>query len=112
MHLYGPFLEMPQNPHVMLTFETVHNPLRLPSETTSERLKVVRACGVFHIWTWKCASRHNGVHFFNISTSKSGPSMVCVVHFDFEMCFPPQRRALLHHLDLQEWSETISFLHF
>ena len=25
-----------------------------------------------HIWT-SCASRHNGVHFFDISTSKSGP---------------------------------------
>ena len=42
----------------------------------------------------KCASRHNGVHFFDISTSKSGPRMVCFVHFDFEMCFAPQRRAL------------------
>ena len=45
---------------------------------------------------WKCASRHNGVHFFNISTSKSGPRMVCFVHFDFEMCFAPQRRALFN----------------
>ena len=35
------------------------------------------------ILTWKCASRHNGVHFFNISTSKSGPNVVCFVHFDF-----------------------------
>ena len=23
--------------------------------------------------TWKCVSRHNGVHFFDISTSRSGP---------------------------------------
>ena len=60
----------------------------------------------------KCASRHNGVHFFNISTSKSGPSMVCFVHFDFEMCFAPQRRALFRHLNFQKWSETVSFLHF
>ena len=29
------FLEMLQNPHVFLTFEKVHNPLRLPRETTS-----------------------------------------------------------------------------
>ena len=41
------FLEMPQNPHVLLTFEKVHNPLRLPRETTSERPKVVRTAGVF-----------------------------------------------------------------
>ena len=35
--------------------------------------------------------------FFNISTSKSGPELVCFVHFDFEMCFVPQRRALFRH---------------
>ena len=40
------FLEMPQNPHVLLTFDKVHNPLRLPRETTSEPPKVVRTCGV------------------------------------------------------------------
>ena len=52
--------------------------------------------GVLYILTWKCASRHNGVHFFDISTSKSGPTMVCFVHFDLQMCFAPQRRALFH----------------
>ena len=77
-------------PSRFLTFDAVHNPLRLPRETTSERR-------VFHILTWKCAlrattactfstshlpkvvwawcvlyilsskraSRHNGVHFFD-----------------------------------------------
>ena len=35
------FLEMLQNPHVLLTFEEVHNPWRLPRETTSEPPKVV-----------------------------------------------------------------------
>ena len=34
--------------------------------------------GAYSILTSKCASRHNGVHFFDISTSKSGPSMVCL----------------------------------
>ena len=115
---------MLQNPHFLLTFDKVHNPLRLPRQTTSEPLKVVRTLGVFNMLTSKCASRdngvhfstsqllkvvrtwcvlyiltskcalrHNGVHFFNIATSKSGPDMVCFVHFDFEMCFAPQRRA-------------------
>ena len=87
------FLAMLQNPHVLLTFDKVHNPLRLPRETTSERPKVLRIPGVLNILTLKCASRHNGVHFFDISTSKSGPDLVCFVHFDFEMCFAPQRRA-------------------
>ena len=54
---------------------------------------------------WKCASRHNGVHFFDISTSKSGPKLRCFGHFDLEMCFAPQRRALFRHLNFQKWSE-------
>ena len=147
------FLESLQNPDVLLTFDKVHNPLRLPRETTSERQKVVRACGVFthfyfqmcfvpqrrvlfrHLnfqkwsgpgvfcafWlrnvfrattactfstsqlpkavrTWgvlsfftcKCASCHNGVHFFDISTSKSGTDLVCFVYFNLKMYFVPQ----------------------
>ena len=130
---------MLQNPQVLLTFDKMHNPLRLPRETTSERPKVVRTprvCNIlasemcfapqqraffrhrnFQTWseplvflciltskflfapqrralfrhlkkvarswcvlyilTSKCASRHNGVHFFDISTSKSGPELVC-----------------------------------
>ena len=32
--------------------------------STSQRPKVVQACGVLCILTWKCASRHNGVQFF------------------------------------------------
>ena len=57
---------------------------------------MVREWCVLYILTWKCASRHNGVHFFDISTSKSGPDLLCFVHFDLEMCFAPQRRALFH----------------
>ena len=64
------FLEMLQNHHVLLTFEKVHNPLRLPRETTSERQKVVRTPGVFNILTSKCASRHNGVHFLTSQLPK------------------------------------------
>ena len=40
----------------------------------------------------------------NIWTSKNGPYMVCFVHFDLEMCFAPQRRALFRHLNFQKWS--------
>ena len=80
--------------------------------STSQLPKVVRTWCVLDILTWKCASRHNGVHFFDISTSKSGPDLVCFVHFDLEMCFAPQRRARFRHLNFQKWSETASFLHF
>ena len=99
------FLEMLQNPHVLVTFDALHNPLRLPRETTSEPPKLVRTWCALYILTWKCASRHNGVHFLDISASKSGPTMVCFVHFDLEMCFAPQRRALVQHLNFQKWSE-------
>ena len=66
---------------------------------------MARTCSALYILTSKCASRHNGVHFFDISTSKSGPRMVCFVHFQCEICFAPQRRALFRHLNFQKWSE-------
>ena len=66
------------NPHVLLTFDNIHN----------------------------------GVHFFHISTAKSGPDLVCFVHFDLEMCFAPQRRALFPHLNCQKCSETQVFCTF
>ena len=66
---------------------------------------MVRPWCVLYILTWKCASRHNGVHFFDIATSKSGPTMVCFVHFDFQTRFPPQRRALFRHRNFQKWSD-------
>ena len=78
----------------------------------SELPKVVRTLSVFNILTWKCASHHNGVHFIDIATSKSGPRMVCFVHFDLEMCFAPQRRPLFGHLNFQKWSENGVFCTF
>ena len=132
------FLKLLQNPRVLLIFDKVRNPLRLPRGTTSERPKVDRTCGVFNILTskcasrhndvhflslfnmstskvlggrqfltlltLKCASRHNGVHFFDIATSKSAPKLRCFGHFDLEMCFAPQRRALFRHQNFQKWS--------
>ena len=48
-------------------------------------------------------SRHNSVQFFNITTSKSAPSIqkVCFVHFDFETRFAPQRRELFQRPNFQ-----------
>ena len=113
------FLDMLQNPTVLLTFDKVHNPVHLPRETTSERpsgpsmwcfvhfdletcfapqrraffrhlnIKKCSEREVFlNFFTSKCASRHNGVHFFDISKSKSGPEL---------MCFAPQ---CLHFFDI------------
>ena len=60
---------------------------------TSQLLNVVRAMVCLHILTCKCASRHNGLQFLDIRTFKSGPKLVCFVHFDLKMCFAPQRCA-------------------
>ena len=44
-------------------------------------------------------------HFFDITILQSAPKLVCFVHFDFEMCFAPQRRALFGHLNFQKCCE-------
>ena len=96
-------------PLVSLTF-WLRNVVRATTActfSTSEPPKVVRTPGVFNILTSKCASRHNSAHFFDISTSKSGPTMVCFVHFDSEMGFAPQRRALFRHRNFQKWSHGV-----
>ena len=76
--------------------------------STSQLPKVVRRWCVFYILTSKCASRHNGVHFFDISTSKGVPELRCFVHFDFEMCFGPQRQAIVMS-HLASWLRTRRF---
>ena len=69
--------------HVSCTAPAIADPLQMSHachrfwKCTSERPKVARACAVFHILTSKCASRHNGVHFFD----------------NFEKC--PKRAVLL-----------------
>ena len=77
-------------------FEMCFAPERRAFFLTSQLPKVVREWCVLYSLTLKCASRHNGVHFFDISTSKSAPRPRCFVHFDLQMCFAPQRRALFH----------------
>ena len=55
--------------------------------------------------TSTCVSCHNGVHFFDISTSTSAPKTVCFVHFDLEMCYVLPSRTLFRHGNFQECSE-------
>ena len=80
--------------------------------STSQLPQVVRTWCALYILTWKCASRHNGVHFFDSSTSKSGLNLVCFLHFDLEMCFAPQLCSLFRHLNFHKWSEPLVFWHF
>ena len=91
---------------VFCTF-SLGNVLRATTEctfSTSQLPKVVRDRQFLTLLTWKCASRHNGVHFFDIATSKSGPRPSVFNTFDLEMCFAPQRRALFRHRNFQKWS--------
>ena len=80
--------------------------------STSQLQKVVRTWHVLYIFTWKCASRHSGVQFFDISTSKSAPNLTCFVHFHLKMCSSPQRRAIFRHLNFKKWSEPDMFCTF
>jgi len=57
----------------------------------------------FNIFTSKCASRHSGVHSFDIRTSKSGLNM---------RCFSPQRRAIFRHQNFKKCSEHEVFCTF
>ena len=86
-------------PNVVCLYIWLRNVLRATTACTfptSQLPKVVRTWCALCILTSKCASRHNGVHFFDISPSNSGPTLVCFVRFDLEMCFAPQRRAIFH----------------
>ena len=76
--------------------------------STSPRPKVLRPWCVLYILTWKCASRHNGVHFFDISTSKSGPNLVCFVHFDLE-CASRHNGVQFFISHLASWLRTRRF---
>ena len=72
-----------------LVFLTFWLPNRLRATTactfsTSQLPKVVRTPVALNILTWKCASCHNSMHFFDISISKSGPNPWCFYHFEWK----------------------------
>ena len=80
--------------------------------STSQLPKVVWTWCVLCILTLRCVSRHNGVHFLNISTSKIAPNVRYFYLFHLQMCFAPQRRALFRHLNFKKCSEREVLLPF
>ena len=75
--------------HVVFCTFWLRNVLRATTActfSTSQLPKVVREWCVLYILTSKCASRHNGVHFFDIATSKSGPELRCVLYILTSKC--------------------------
>ena len=81
---------------VHFRFEMCFTPQRLALFQHPNLQKVARTCSVLYMLTWKCASHHNGVHFCDIATSKSGANIWCFVHFDLEMCFAHPPCHFLH----------------
>ena len=52
------------------------------------------------------------MYFIIISTSKSGPTLVCFVHVDLEMCFASQRRALFFLSTSKSAPRMVCFVRF
>ena len=102
-----------QRPDLLTSLMNMSFVLRLPAKCIlADPLHMSHACHGF----WKCdktptfCSLLTGAQSLaparrnDIWTSKSDASMWCFVHFDFDMCFAPQRRALFRHLNFQKWS--------
>ena len=73
---------------------------------------MLQNAGVFNILTCKCASRHSGVQFFDIKPPKSGPYPSVFPHFDLQICFAPQPRAIFEHRNFQNASANVVFCAF
>ena len=65
---------------------------------------------VLCILTWKCASCHNGVHFFDIATSAKVVRTWCVLYIFTSKCASRHNGVhLFRHLNFQKCSETQVF---
>ena len=73
--------------------------------STSKRL---RGCCVLYIWTWKCASCHNGMHFFGIPTSKKFRSW-CALYILNWKCALRHNGVQLFISHLATWPRTRRF---
>ena len=62
---------------------------------------------VLRSWLRNVLRATKGVHFFDISTAKSGLDLVCFVHFDFKMCFVNSVQFFISHL--ASWLRTRRF---
>ena len=94
---------------VETTIGKVHNPLRLPCETTSERPKVARP-SVFNTFDFEmCFCATTACTFWTSQLPKMLWTWCVLYIFDLEMCFVPQRRALFRHLNFQKRSDSSVF---
>ena len=102
--------------HKTLTFCSLLTRRTIPRACHAKRhLNVQKSCGLFQLLTWKCASRHNVVHF---STSHL-PKVLrhwCALYILTSKCASRhngvQWRALFRHLNFQKCSENGVFCTF
>ena len=86
--------------------------------STSQLPKVFRTWCALCIFTSKRASRHNGLHFFDISTSKSASNLTCFDTFHFQICtfltfqFPKMVRDRLLTLFISKCASRHNGVHF
>ena len=106
------FLDMLQNRHLLLTLDMQW--CTMPCACHAQRHLNVQKWSEHVLLHFDLEMRfhHNGVHFFDISTPKSDPTLRCFAHFDLEMCFAPRRRALFRHRNFQKWSDVGVFCTF
>ena len=81
--------------------------MKRSGEATSQPPKVVRTPSVLYILTSKCASRHNGVHFFDISTSKV--RQWCVLYILTSKCASRHNGVQFFISPLASWLRTRRF---
>ena len=96
--------------HVFCTF-CLANVLRATAAChfwTSELQKVARECG----GTFWLKNVLRATAVFWIGTSKMAPALRCFVHFDLQMCFAPQRRAIFEHRNFKNGSAIVVFCAF
>ena len=103
------FLDMLQNPHVSLTLTRCTIPRACRTKRHLNLQNWSKHVLFFNILSWKCALRYNGMHFFDIWTSKNAPRLRCFVHFWLRrrngLCF-------FQHLNFQKCTEAEVFVTF
>ena len=62
----------------------------------AELQKLVGSCGVLCMALENVFRATAACNFFEIGTSKIATNLMCFVHFDLKMRFPPQRGAIFH----------------
>ena len=109
VHVANIFWRLPQIP----AFCLLASKIRISNSSPLQGRRVNRL-PAFTMLTSKWASRRSRVHFFNNSTSKSAPGLMCFSHFDFETRFAlpkafPRMKCLAFQLNVLRATTACAF---